>query len=93
MKSDGLFYANRCLGCRRIVTKLQVLAMMEGTTGDLCPCGARSISPCNITGLDWLLPRVWKLVYAVFSGKLAPEPEASRAVKVEALKPVGGASA
>lgn len=91
MKTDGLFYAYRCKSCQRIVTKLQVLAMMEGTTGDLCPCGARQISPCNITGLDWLLPRVWKLILAVYRGKLAPEPAASRPVHVEALKPVGGA--
>ncbi len=76
MKSDGVFFTYRCIGCRRIVTKLQVLEMMR-TGAPMCPCGASSVSPCNIVGLEWLLPRVLKLVLAVWQGKLAPEPEPS----------------
>jgi len=76
MKTDGIFFTYRCKGCTRIVTKLQVIRMM--TTGKLCPCGSGSIQPCNIAGLEWLLPRVWKLVWAVWRGQLAPEPEPSK---------------
>ena len=85
MKTDNIFFTYRCKGCQRIVTKLQVLEMM--TTGKLCPCGNGSILPCNIVGMEWLLPRVWKLVWAVWRGKLAPEPEPSK------IRPAGGASA
>lgn len=78
MKTDNLFFTYRCEGCTRLVTKLQVLAMMKGKTGQLCSCGRGSITPCNIVGAEWLLPRVWKLTYAVLRGKLAPEPEPSK---------------
>jgi len=76
MKSDGIFMTYRCKGCTRLITKLQVIAMM--TTGKLCSCGSGSITPCNISGVEWLLPRVWKLAFAQWRGKLAPEPEPSR---------------
>lgn len=75
MKTDGIFYAYRCKSCQRIVTKHQVLDMQK--TGELCPCGGRQISPCNIVGSDWIQPRVWKLAYAVWRGQLAPEPKPS----------------
>lgn len=76
MKSDGIFFTYRCKGCLGIVTKLQVLEMMR-TGAPMCKCGASSVSPCNLVGLEWLLPRVLKLVYAVWKGQLAPEPEPS----------------
>jgi hypothetical protein len=91
MKTDGIFFTYRCQGCRSIVTKLQVLAMQK--TGDLCPCGSGQIKPCNLVGLDWLLPRVWRLVYAVWRGQLAPEPEPSNVPPGVSLKQAGGAGA
>ena len=93
MKTDNIFLAYRCKSCLRIVTKLQVLALMSGTSGHLCVCGGNQIAPCDIVGLDWLQPRVWKLAYAYLRGQLAPPPEASRPVHVEPMKPVGGAGA
>jgi DNA-directed RNA polymerase subunit RPC12/RpoP len=73
MKTDYIYMTYRCKGCTRLITKIQVLAMM--TTGTLCPCGSGSITPCNISGTEWLLPRVWKLIWAAYRGQLAPEPE------------------
>ena len=74
MKTDNIYMTYRCKGCIRLITKLQVLAMQ--TTGKLCPCGSGNIIPTNITGLEWLLPRVWALVIAKLRGQLAPEPSA-----------------
>jgi len=78
MKSDGIFFTYRCKGCLRIVTKLQVLEMMR-SGAPMCTCGANSVSPCNISGLEWLLPRVLKLIFAIWRERLAPEPEPSNA--------------
>ena len=100
MKTDHIFYTYRCRGCLRIVTKLQVLDLMNGRSkGQLCACGGSAIMPCDLTGLDWLLPRVWKLALYYLRGRLAPPPAPSRPVRVEPLAPVdetkqsGGASA
>lgn len=91
MQTDHIFYTYRCKSCQRIVTKLQVLRMMTGATkGRLCKCGGSQIAPCDLAGLDWLLPRVWKLVLYHFLGRLAPPPEPSLPVKVE---PMGSAGA
>lgn len=84
--TDHIFYAYRCKGCNRIVTKLQVLDMMNGKTGRLCSCGGNSISPCDIAGFEWFLPRVWKLVAYKLVGKLAPPPEESRPVAVQPME-------
>jgi hypothetical protein len=75
MVTDQIFDVYRCKGCTRIVTKLQILEMMK--TGKLCPCGSGQITPCDLFGFDWLLPRVWKLVYYRLMGKLAPPPPPS----------------
>lgn len=86
--TDHIFYVYRCQGCRAVVTKLQVLEMMAGDTGRLCPCGSSRISPSDLFGLDWFQPRVWKLIYAYLRGRLLPPPEPSRPVHVEPLAPV-----
>lgn len=88
MKTDNIFYVYRCQGCRRVVTKLQVLDMMKGSTGSICVCGGSRISPCDLFGADWFQPRVWKLIYAHLRGQLAPPPPPSRPVHVEPMAPV-----
>lgn len=94
MKSDYIFYTYRCKSCTRIVTKLQVLDLMSGKSkGGLCSCGGSQIAPSDLTGTDYLLPRVWKLVLHILTGRLAPPPEPSRPVVVEPLRPIGGGSA
>jgi hypothetical protein len=75
METDRIFDVYRCKGCTRIITKVQILEMM--TTGKLCSCGSGQITPTDLAGLDWLLPRVWKLMYYRLAGKLAPPPEPS----------------
>ena len=92
MKTDNIYMVYRCKGCTRIVTKVQIIEMM--TTGKLCPCASGQVTPCNLSGLDWLLPRVWKLVLWELLGYLAPSPEPSnRPVNVEPMRPSAGASA
>ena len=99
MKTDHVFNVYRCKSCTRVVTKLQVLAMMTGKVPRLCACGGSQINPSDLVGADWLLPRVWKLVLYYLLGRLAPPPEPTRPVRVEPLAPVnetkqsGGASA
>jgi hypothetical protein len=78
MKTDYIFYTYRCKSCTRVVTKLQVLAMMSGQSFKLCPCGGSQIAPCDLVGSDWFQPRVWKLAIYHLLGRLAPPPEATR---------------
>ena len=90
METDHIYYAYSCKGCKRVVTKLQVLAMMRGDAARICSCGGGQISPCDISGTDWLLPRVWKLALYKILGKLAPPPVDTRPVAVD---PMGTKSA
>jgi hypothetical protein len=79
MKTDNVFYAYSCKSCTGVVTKLQILDLMSGKSkGKLCPCGGSQITPRNLTGWDWFLPRVWKLALWQYLGRLAPSPEPTR---------------
>ena len=86
--TDHIYYFYRCKGCTRILTKLQIIAMMK--TGNLCPCASGQITPCNPRGFDYLLPRVWKMVIWHLLGRLAPPPKPeTRPTKVEPMEQPG----
>jgi hypothetical protein len=80
MKTDGIYYFNRCRKCQTLLTKLQVLAAFQ-KDGHLCPCGAITFGPSNPLWYEWLLPRVQKMVFFKLMGWLAPAPEPERAAR------------
>lgn len=60
----------RCRTCGRLLTRLEVNAIFEGTKEPpLCPCGGNSFSSSWPVGPEWLLPRVLKLVILRALGK------------------------
>lgn len=68
-----LDYANRfpfyrCRICSRVFTVLHELKMVK--TGDVCPCGSTSYKPADVTWAELLLPRVWRLYWAYWTGKV-----------------------
>ena len=71
MPSDRLTYlVYRCVGCHRLLTKLEIIEVWESqeaagiTTGSkgICPCGSGKVSPTNAALWEEIfLPRVWRL--------------------------------
>ena len=58
----------RCITCRRLLTKLEIIGEWERLertkeqTKGICPCGGSRISPANATVWEELItPRIWKL--------------------------------
>lgn len=58
----------RCIACRRLLTKLDIIAEWERVeraqeqSRGICPCGGSRVSPTNATLWEELtIPRVWKL--------------------------------
>lgn len=70
---ESVYHVNRCLVCGRLITKLEILDLFAGRTkGNLCTCGGMAIRPGNIKLWEWILPRVWKLAWAVITKKIKP---------------------
>jgi len=69
MDSSRLTYLlYRCAGCKRLLTRLEIVAEWERLertkepAKGICPCGGSRISPANATLLEELTtPRLWKL--------------------------------
>jgi len=74
METDGIYITNRCDACRRAITKLEVLASFQrGRT--VCPCGSNRFKVSNFKLWEQLLlPRSWKLWWAIRKGRVAPSP-------------------
>lgn len=78
--TDGVFLTNRCGGikggCGRALTKLEILERMQH--GPICPCGNNSWKSSNFKLWEELiLPRSWKMYFAIRRGELPPPPSAS----------------
>jgi len=74
MKTDGIYYFNRCRRCMTLLTKLQIRKSF--TTGiPPCACGSGMFGPTNPLWYEWALPRVQRMVVYQLLGKLAPAPE------------------
>ena len=74
--TDRLHWVYRCTSCGRLITKLEVLDQRSSGSADLCPCGSRSVRPTNARWWEeLLLPRCWKLIYAIYAHRIAPAPE------------------
>lgn len=73
METDGIYYFNRCRRCSSLLTKLQVLRTFK-TGSELCACGSMMFGPTNPIGLEWVTPRVLKMIVWRLLGRLAPPP-------------------
>ncbi len=76
MESDGIYYFNRCRRCLTLLTKLQIQEAFR-STGEICKCGGAMFGPTNPIGLEWLLPRVQRMVFYQLMGWLSPAPPPS----------------
>lgn len=76
MKSDALYYFNRCRRCNTMLTKLQIQRAFA-TDGIVCTCGSGMFGPTNPLWYEWLTPRALKMVVYQLLGKLTPAPEPS----------------
>jgi DNA-directed RNA polymerase subunit RPC12/RpoP len=75
-QTDRLYYCYRCFSCGRLITKLEVLAAREADRINLCPCGSRTVRPTNAKiWEELLLPRCWKLIYAIRTHRISGPPE------------------
>ena len=73
--TDGLHWVYRCASCGRLITKLEVLEGRAAGNANLCPCGSKTVRPTNArVWEELLLPRCWKLIYAIYTHQVAPAP-------------------
>ena len=72
----GIFHISRCKACGRLLTKLEILRRLEeGHSGHwkgACPCGQSRFAASYPRGLEWALPRVWRMGWAVYRGEVQP---------------------
>lgn len=73
MKTDGLYYFNRCRRCNTLITKLQLIHGFQ-TEGVMCACGSGMFGPTNPLWYEWFLPRVMRMSLWQIMGWLAPAP-------------------
>lgn len=72
--TDGIYHFNRCRKCMTLLTKLQIVKSF--TTGiPPCACGSGMFGPTNPIGLEWVTPRVLRMVVYQLLGLLAPAPD------------------
>jgi hypothetical protein len=70
--TDRLHYCYRCNSCGRLITKLEILDARIASRANLCPCGAKTISPTNAKWWEEVfLPRCWKLIFAIYTKRVA----------------------
>lgn len=73
--TDRLYWCYRCRACTRLITKLEVISAQSMGRANLCPCGSKTVSPTNPKWWEeLLLPRCWKLIYAIYMKRIAPAP-------------------
>lgn len=90
-QTDRIYFTYRCDLCGRLITKIEVLEARSNARINLCLCGSRRIRPTNTSLFEELTkPRMWKMLYAMYTKRLAPPPppptpeeqaEADRAAK------------
>ena len=73
METDGIYHFNRCRRCTTLLTKLQIIKSFS-TGIPPCACGSGMFGPTNPIGLEWLSPRVLRMVVMQLLGRLAPPP-------------------
>lgn len=74
-QTDHIQYCYRCDACRRLITKLEVLEARSAGRISLCSCGSKIVRIANAkVWEEFLLPRCWKLIYAIYTKKVAPPP-------------------
>jgi len=73
--TDGLDYVYRCHACGRLITKIEILEQREEHRATICPCGSKAIRTTKAKiWEELLLPRCWRLIYAIYTKQLAPVP-------------------
>lgn len=73
--TDRLHWVYRCHSCARLITKIEILEARSAGRINLCPCGSKVIRPTNAkVWEELLLPRCWRLIYAIYTQSLAPAP-------------------
>lgn len=73
--TDRLYWVYRCHSCARLITKIEILEAWGKGQPNLCPCGSKVIRPTNAkVWEELLLPRCWRLIYAIYTKSLAPAP-------------------
>lgn len=74
-ETDKLHYCYRCKSCGRLVTKIEILERWGANQVSVCPCGSREIRITNPKlWEELLLPRCWKLIFAIYTKRIAPPP-------------------
>lgn len=65
---ENNFFFYRCYLCHGLITIYEEYE--SAFTGQVCPCGSRRYSPSNLVWYDYLKPRVWKIVWGYWTGKI-----------------------
>lgn len=74
-ETDRLYYCYRCRDCGRLITKIELLEGRFIGIANTCPCGCRRMNPSNAKlWEELLLPRCWKLIFAIYTHRIAPPP-------------------
>lgn len=70
----GIFLTNRCKGCGRAITKLEVIHAFEHEH-NVCPCGSNSFKSTNFKWWEaLLLVRSWRCYRAWRRGEISGNP-------------------
>lgn len=73
--TDGLDFVYRCYACGRLITKLEILEGRDTRRANVCPCGSKTLRTTKAKNWEeFLLPRCWRLIYAIYTKQIAPMP-------------------
>lgn len=71
-----LAYTLRCRGCKRFLTKLDVMEKLAKGDANMCTCGGHVIEPSTAKWWEELfLWRSWRMWFAIKRGILPPPSE------------------